>query len=225
MFPCVLQLMAAYTFLLFLLFTTSIFFNTQASRPDCSAAKCSHDSPIIHFPFRLKDQQPQHCGLSGFELFCKENTTMIHLPSYGDLVVKCISYDIKKLDLLDPRNCVPEVFLNLNVSLSSFQYYYVVKDYKYLNCSAKLPNPSTEIPCLSGSKHHVYCVEASEKVPFSCREVKTVAIPFAYSPYISDNSFGLGLTWNLSPESCGQVCTAFTTLIRFLSKWFSKMVN
>ncbi|KAK7831248.1 ring-h2 finger protein atl22 [Quercus suber] len=61
----------------------------------------------------------------------------------------------------------------------------------------------SEIPCLSGSKYHVYTVEPSLAIPNSCRPVKTVAIPFQYSPYLADNSFGLGLSWDLpGSEDC-----------------------
>ncbi|MBA0609672.1 hypothetical protein Godav_021686, partial [Gossypium davidsonii] len=60
-----------------------------------------------------------------------------------------------------------------------------------------VPINGNSIPCLSGYGHHVYTVEPSVKVPDSCRAIKTVEIPFGYSSYLSDNSFGLGLTWEL----------------------------
>lgn len=72
-----------------------------------------------------------------------------------------------------------------------------MKEYSYLNCSVRLPRSFTEVPCLSGSGYHVYTVEPTFAVPNSCRVVKTVPIPFEYSPYLADNSFGLGLTWNI----------------------------
>lgn len=115
--------------------------------------------------------------------------------------MKSISYDIKKLNLLDPKNCVHEVFLNLNLSLTPFQYYYVTKNYTYLNCSARLSPSFEQVPCLSGSEYHVYVVEASINVPKFCGAVKTVAIPFSYSGYISDDSFGLGLTWDFASSN------------------------
>jgi len=43
----------------------------------------------------------------------------------------------------------------------------------------------------------VYTVDPAVPVPGSCEGVKTVAIPFAYSPYLSDKSLGLRLTWHL----------------------------
>lgn len=54
-----------------------------------------------------------------------------------------------------------------------------------------------EVPCLSASSYHVYTVDPAVPVPGSCDGVKTVAIPFAYSPYLSDKSLGLRLTWHL----------------------------
>ncbi|XP_031250803.1 RING-H2 finger protein ATL22-like [Pistacia vera] len=205
------------SFFCFILFVTSFYANTNPIEASWPTVKCSHDTPEpdIHFPFRLKGQLPQHCG---FELFCKENTTMIHFPSYGDLVVKSISYDTKKLQLLDPKNCVHEVFLNLNLSTSLFRYYYVVKNYTYLNCSARLPPSFKKVPCLSGSTHFVYTVKPSLAVPLSCSVVKTIAIPFAYSPYISDNTFGLGLTWELPgcEDSEGKGGLSKTTFLNYI---------
>ncbi|KAM5573022.1 RING-H2 finger protein ATL22-like [Rosa sericea] len=186
-----------HAFIFFILFFTSIFLETEASGEICKTKKCAVGAPEIRFPFQVKSQQPQHCGLPGFDLDCSNNRTTIHIPSYGDLVVKSISYDIKKLELLDPKNCVHGVFLNLNLSLTPFQYYYVMKEYSYLNCSVRLSKSFTEVPCLSGSGYHVYTVKPTFAVPNSCRVVKTVPIPFEYSPYLGDNSFGLGLTWNL----------------------------
>lgn len=46
-------------------------------------------------------------------------------------------------------------------------------------------------------------MKPSLETPVACKPVKTVAIPFAYSPYLADNGFGLGLTWSLPPcEDC-----------------------
>ncbi|XP_050376230.1 putative RING-H2 finger protein ATL21A [Argentina anserina] len=186
-----------HSFIFFILFCTSIFLKTEASTEICETKKCATGAPEIRFPFRVKSQHPQHCGHCGFDLDCSNNETTIHIPSYGELAVKSISYDSMKLELIDPKNCVHGVFLNLNLSLTPFQYYYVMKEYSYLNCSVRLPRSFTEIPCLSGSGYHVYTVKPTFAVPNSCRVVKTVPIPFKYSPYLADNSFGLGLTWNL----------------------------
>ncbi|KAJ9173342.1 hypothetical protein P3X46_016492 [Hevea brasiliensis] len=189
---------------LFILFFSSMFLSIQAFQANCLILKCGDGAPDIRFPFRLSGRQPHHCGRPAFELSCKDNTTMIRFPSYGELVVKSISYDVRKLHLLDPKNCVHQVFLNLNLSHTPFRYYYVIKNYTYLNCSTRLPPSFSEVTCLSDSRHHVYTVESSLVLPESCRPVKTVAIPFSYSPYLADNSFGLGLTWSSpgSDEDC-----------------------
>ncbi|KAK8516308.1 hypothetical protein V6N13_047016 [Hibiscus sabdariffa] len=169
-------------------------------------AKCGPKGFSIMPPFTLKTQHPHRPGDPNFELSCRNNSTIIHFPFYGDLIVKSISYDARKLDLLDPRNCVHEVFLNLDLSLglTPFHYLYLVKNYTYLNCSASIGGPIPEIPCLSGPHHHVYTVESYAEVPDSCSPIKTVAIPFSYSSYLSDSSFGLGLTWELpKPDHFG----------------------
>ena len=109
----------------------------------------------------------------------------------------------KKLDLIDHKNCIHQVFLNLNLSLTPFRYYYALKEYSYLNCSVRLSPSFAEVPCLSGLGYHVYTVEPSLSVPDSCRVVKTIPIAFGYSPYLSDSSFGLGLTWGfLGQQDC-----------------------
>lgn len=199
--------METFIFLVFFFLSlTSKFPGLEAAlHGGCKPTKCNPGAPDIHFPFQIRaTQQPQHCGHPGFELNCVKNETVVHFPSYGDLVVKSISYHTKKLDLLDPKNCVHEVFLNLNLSLTPFVYYYAVRSYTYLNCSSRLLTSSiAEIPCLSSSNHHVYTVDPSMAVPSSCKAVKTVEIPFGYSSYLSDNSFGLGLTWGfLGGQDC-----------------------
>jgi len=165
------------------------------------ATKCGDAGPDIHYPYHIKGQYQHHESLPAFELLCKDNLTTIHFPSYGDLEVKSIAYDTKNMHLLDPKKCVHHVFLNLNLSLTPFHYFYVLKNYTYLNCSTTLPPPLVEVPCLSAASYHVYTVDSALPVPGSCETVKTVAIPFAYSPYLSDSTLGLRLTWDMSePE-------------------------
>ncbi|TKY70801.1 RING-H2 finger protein ATL22 [Spatholobus suberectus] len=176
-------------------FQLSVIKVTYAS--SIHAPKCGDAGPDIRYPYQIKGQQQQYGALPGFELLCKDNLTTIHFPSSRDLVVKSISYDTKNIHLLDPKNCIYHVFLSLNLSLTPYHYFYVLKNYTYLNCSTSLPHPFVEVPCLSASSYHVYTVDPALPVPDSCQRVKTVAIPFAYSPYLSDNSLGLRLTWDL----------------------------
>lgn len=193
------------------LFIIVLHVKAQANTNSCSSINPSNAYNLsIQFPFRLHQFQPQQCGLPGFELYYKQNRTIIHFPSYGDLVIKSISYDLKKLELIDPKSCVQEVFLNLNLSSTPFSYHYILKEYQYLNCSAEIPS-FLQVPCLSGIGHHVYVVETSFVVPGFCNHVKTVEIPFSYSPFLSDNTFGLGLTWDLENSHEDRVTTKFIT--------------
>ncbi|XP_021800291.1 rust resistance kinase Lr10-like [Prunus avium] len=38
----------------------------------CKELKCGDKGPPIHFPFSLKDRQPDHCGYRGFAVSCNE---------------------------------------------------------------------------------------------------------------------------------------------------------
>lgn len=113
-----------------------------------------------------------------FRLAYKDNATLIYFPSYGDLVVKSISYDVKRLDLLNPKHFIHEVFLNLDLYLTYFGYYYVVKNYTYLSCSSRLSLSFTEVPCLNGFEYHVYTIEPflslidSYKLKKNCKKVR-----------------------------------------------------
>nr|GEX29510.1 ribonuclease H-like domain-containing protein [Tanacetum cinerariifolium] len=121
---------------------------------------------------------------------------MINFRRYGDLGVKAITNEPKKLTLFDPKDCVFEVFLNLDLGSTPFRYYHVVRNYTYWNCTNSTSRPVEEVPCLSGDKHHIYVEESSLDVPSSCEVVKIVMIPFSYSSYVSDDSFGLDLSWD-----------------------------
>lgn len=188
-------------FFIFFTIFSYVFLVTKAHQPNNPSSIIGiQDFPGFRYQSRIQDEQPHHCVRPGFELFFKQNKTFIHFPTYGDLIVKSTNWAARKLDLIDPKNCVPEVFLNLNLSCTPFSYYYVPKEYKYINCSSQLSNSFLQVPCLSGSNHHVYVVESSFAPPISCDSMKTIAIPFSYSPYLSDNSFGLSLTWNLTGD-------------------------
>ncbi|TQE02934.1 hypothetical protein C1H46_011421 [Malus baccata] len=106
--------MPAYIFFILL---SSIFLDTEASNQNCTSIKCTHDgAPDIRSPFHVRGQHSQHRGHHGYELHCNNNTTLIHFPSYGDLVVKSISYDVRKLDLIDPKNCIHQAFAFFHTS-------------------------------------------------------------------------------------------------------------
>lgn len=184
--------------------SVSLIISSVSEPINCPAVKCGDGNPDIRYPFYCHGLQNQTCGHPGFRLSCNHRrnrtVTQIQLPEYdsGELEVKSISYDDKELILLDPKSCVHRAFLDLDqfMNLTPFKYYYQTDNFTYLNCSEKVFDSSPEeVPCLSSSGRHVYVVTASSIVPSSCRAMKTVAIPFSYSHYISDDSFGLRFTW------------------------------
>lgn len=212
--------------LFFFLFWVFFFQTSIDAYSPASTSKCSNGGPEIRHPFHIKKSQQPHQPnykyevSSGFEIICKNNLTILEFPSYGDLVVKSISYDTKRFDLYDPKNCTHHVFLNLDLSLTPFRFYYVLKNYTFLNCSDSLFPPFMEVPCLSGSNHHVYTVDPNSVfVTRFCAVVKTVAIPFEYSPYLSDNSLGLGLTWDLSQSQ--EIIPRNSQTARYTGKFFT----
>ncbi|GLT55612.1 hypothetical protein SLA2020_287170 [Shorea laevis] len=113
----------------------------QAAKDECQTRKCNHHT--IRFPFRLKRQQPEHCGYHGFELSCEEKQTVLELPRNVKLFVKRIDYKAKRIQLYDPQGCLPLQLPNLNLSASPFQYLrqtpfsfnYAESKYSLFNCS------------------------------------------------------------------------------------------
>ncbi|CAN0842485.1 RING-H2 finger protein ATL22 [Linum grandiflorum] len=191
------QIFPLHFLLFFFLFTTS-----QSS--SCPPIKCNPQGPEIHYPFRETTHHHPHCGRGGpgFDLTCHHNTTTVHFDSSIDLLVKSIDYADSRVDLVDPRACVHEVFMDLNLTGTPFQYAYKVEDFEYLNCSTRVDGLD-EVGCLSGEDSHVYTLKkgSDDHGRFDglrlCKEMKTVAIPFGYSPYLADDGFGLGLIWTV----------------------------
>ncbi|CAN1333761.1 Putative RING-H2 finger protein ATL21A [Linum perenne] len=187
---------------IFLTSTSPIFATSPLT---CPPVKCSPGGPDICYPFRETTHHAPHCGRPGFDLTCKHNTTRITFDN-NSLLVKSIDYVDRRVDLLDPRRCVHGVFMELNLTGTRFEYSYRVKDFEYLNCSKRVGGLD-EVGCLSGEGSHVYTVEKSSSrvmMPRQiCRVVKTVAIPFGYSPYLADDGFGLGLIWTVDDGQMG----------------------
>ena len=94
----------------------------------CKEARCRDGEPTIGFPFRLKGQQPEHCGYPGFELSCtKDNQTMLELPHSGKFYVKNISYTAQWSYLYDPDGCINPRLLRIPDLTSSPLYFTCVK--------------------------------------------------------------------------------------------------
>ncbi|CAL2240519.1 unnamed protein product [Prunus armeniaca] len=106
----------------------------------CKELKCGDKGPPIHFPFRLKDRQPDHCGYRGFAVSCNErHQTVLELPILVKLCVKSIDYEHQQISFYDPDNCLlvkdSEI---LNMSIFPFHFSKESMNITLFNCSAVL---------------------------------------------------------------------------------------
>lgn len=178
----------------------------------CSTAACHRGDPLIRFPFRLQNLQPNSCGYPhpGFTLSCDTtNQTLITLPNSGQFTVQGIDYGTQEIWINDPNNCLPGRLLSLNLSSSSFTAVYF-QGFTLFNCSMdyrkyKL-NP---IACLSGDSYTVFATSSDKvvrRLASSCVEIGTVVVPVEWPFYeevsSSDLSGNLLLTW--AEPRCGR---------------------
>ncbi|XP_059629065.1 rust resistance kinase Lr10-like [Cornus florida] len=143
-------------FLLFLMLFVRLEGLGKGQNEYCKeVSRCKKHGPAIHFPFRLKDSQPRHCGYPGFELTCNQrNETVLELPNSVNLLVSKIDYKSQSIHVYDGEGCLLRRLINLNSSSdTTFHFYYESFDMNYYflyNCSS-VPDGYVEyfIPCLS----------------------------------------------------------------------------
>lgn len=197
-----------------LTFFLIILISTAISPIDCHGlcpAKCGVNETLIRDPFRL-DNQPRSCGRPEFELFCKQNKSILKLPNSIELHVTEIEYQTRRLLVSDLDGCLHRHLLQLDLSSSPL---YIPKETlrksTYFNCSQNVadPNGYAYVPCLSGHGSRIYVVNSSRSMaslPPFCESLGTVAIStdsYRYFPifqvYAYNRSSGedrLYLTWN-----------------------------
>ncbi|KAK4487611.1 hypothetical protein RD792_005737 [Penstemon davidsonii] len=161
-------------FLIFLIFTNSIFVKAQN---ECLPTSCHASGPIIRFPFRLTGRQPVHCGYPGFDLSCNSNNLTefafqfsirasarnIILPIRARATVQEINYQTQviRVGFLN-GSCLPNRVPEINATISPFEMYnqYNVQSdgYTLFNCSGRPENrnPSSPITCLDSGGFQVY---------------------------------------------------------------------
>ncbi|XP_012856969.1 PREDICTED: probable receptor-like protein kinase At1g67000 [Erythranthe guttata] len=132
----IIQIMSPFVyFLLFLPLVVLVLGNDD----DCMPTRCRGDGPIILFPFRQKNQQPQQCGYPGFDLYCDhKNDTVLVLPFSVNVVVKEIDYAFQTILVYDQEMCLTQKLpRDLNLSASPFltNYFTDADDYTLFNCS------------------------------------------------------------------------------------------
>lgn len=191
---------------IFLIFLLSISLLGAATTPtdDCTPPRntCRKHGPVIRFPFRFKSQ-PEHCGFPGFEVSCDENrNTLLTLPSALTFTVKRIEYGLQQLQLSDPKNCLPLILPDLDLSGSPFNFVDdYVSDYVLFNCSSPDRDYSDPIQCLSGSSYTCYAVNDDVSMDSfsltSCTRFDNV------SSVPRDVFYGNDLHLNWSTPACG----------------------
>ncbi|CAN6562264.1 unnamed protein product [Malus baccata var. baccata] len=151
----------------------------------CKELKCGWHGPAIHFPFRIKDKHPKHCGYPGFLVSCNErNETVLELPNIPvKFSVTSIDYKHQEIQLYDPDNCLSVKVLEIqNMSFSPFDIY--TNNITLFNCSLVLEGSSAfAVPCLSSPGHHIYAFASSYYVGElqSCSKMyNRLSVPFSF---------------------------------------------
>ncbi|KAJ8639595.1 hypothetical protein MRB53_016289 [Persea americana] len=130
---------------------------------DSGKPQLTEHGPEIKFPFRIKEQQPPHCGYPGFDISYQDNATFIHIPSMNrDFIVKQIDYKQQMMAVTPNRNdCFWRLFLS-NSSSISFSPFVLERSYNYtfISCANNVMDIHSDRPisCLSDSEHDVFMV-------------------------------------------------------------------
>ncbi|KDP22160.1 hypothetical protein JCGZ_25991 [Jatropha curcas] len=171
---------------------------------ECQESRCGKNGPAIRFPFRLKNRQPDHCGLPGFDVSCTETEdTLIDLPSSVKLYIDKIDYVSQVIYTSDPNNCLPKQLLNFNLVDSPFKFEGSFRsDYVFFNCSSIDRNLYLSMPCLSVPGYDVHAFATDYPVASlaltSCTKMYNVSsVPM---DFISRDNV-LSLNW--SNPACG----------------------
>ncbi|WCJ41421.1 PR5-like receptor kinase [Euphorbia peplus] len=216
-------------FLLFIALPTSVHTN------ECKSSTCGSNEPLVRFPFRIQDKQPNHCGYPGhwFLLSCSENNeTLLHLTPSWKLSIKKIDYISQVFSAYDSDGCLPRRLLSFNLSVFPFQF---CSDglgcnynfnYTIFNCSQA--NKSGYIPCLSNPHYSVFGTRSDNLIGgyiHSCTKIRDIS-PIPYD-YIYQKQNNLGLSW--SDPKCtycerkGKYCGLLSNNTRSKTQCYGKL--
>ncbi|KAJ4822619.1 hypothetical protein Tsubulata_020950, partial [Turnera subulata] len=140
------------------------------------------------------------------------NQTVLELPYSGNFTVHAIDYATQEIWISDPKSCLPDRILSLNLSGSPFRGLYY-QSFSFFNCSSNyMKYGLNPIACLSGSTYTVFATSSTKVINSlqndnsSCILFTTVAVPVDWPFYeqilSSDLSEDLRLTWD-APD-CGK---------------------
>ncbi|KAH0699965.1 hypothetical protein KY290_016080 [Solanum tuberosum] len=127
---------------------------------------------------------------------CKNDDTILELPSSVHLVVEEIDYVSQKINLYDPDECIAAKLPKLNLSQSNFRN---ADDPTVLfNCSAPLAYyyDIHFVPCLGSSGYKVYAVRTTFLLNFLLSEPCTKIHQYPYSLYTFRKN-KLQLNWSI----------------------------
>ncbi|XP_047338685.1 RING-H2 finger protein ATL22-like [Impatiens glandulifera] len=169
-------------FIFFIFFSLQLQFSSSATNT-CSSSSFSIGNQI-RFPFRLNSVSSR-CGYPGFNLSIKNDSPIINLPFSGEFTVETIDYTSQTISINDPDNCLPNRFLNFNLSGTPFQPVNS-RRFTFFNCSS-VPSIASfmKISCLSGFNFSVIVVDDEnddEKLTMadSCKFISTVSVPIRF---------------------------------------------
>lgn len=159
--------------------------------------RCRKDGPLIQFPFRLTNSQPQHSSFgSAFDLHCNQNQqTILQLTVSVNVSLTQIDYISQTIVVEDPDNCLARNIPTLNLSTSPFNFslpecYWDLGGDDLYNCSTDLEWDHFPISCLSSNGDQVIAVgsdELMERFPSSSctRLLEVRSVPYIRGEFIS----------------------------------------
>ncbi|KAF2312145.1 hypothetical protein GH714_028273 [Hevea brasiliensis] len=175
-----------------------VLVNRGGGLNECKESRCGIHGPVIRFPFRLKDKQPDYCGYPGFDLSCKKHHTLLERPTSVKLYVDGIDYASQLIFTSDPDNCLPRQLLNFNLSAFPFQFRDESRyDYVLFNCSSIDRNLQLQMPCLSGPGYDIFAFTSGYPISLVSPAYRTKMFNISSVPgkMISAGNF-LHLNWS-----------------------------
>lgn len=173
-----------------------LFLSLVHAQNYCPGSYCNGTS--ISFPFWLQGQKlPQNCGLIGFNLSCNaQKKAILSTPYSGDFYVTSIYYYLKRIELVDPDNCLPRRLLSLNLSSSPFKAA-SYQSYTFLSCPKGFVSRYV-VDCISNATTDIVAIrKEADVVKFTrCRKIFTLQIPDSYD-YSYAFPVNLELTWDV----------------------------
>lgn len=172
----------------------------------CQPTRCRKNGPLIRFPFRRTNSQPQHCGFNqSFNLHCNENReTILQLPFSVNVSITRINYRSQAIQFRDQEKCLDRKLPNLNLSASPFSFSGQLNDYALFNCSTDIPRDSRLHPihCLGVDGYQVFSFDFDQYTDTFQLTNCTRVLEVRSVPWYVFNRRNMWLSW--SEPDCGR---------------------